>query len=318
VQKTSIEWVRNPDGSPGFTFNPITGCLNHVNGLCKGGNFSCYAYRLAHGRLKNLYLANKNLAHDYLEIKKAFDRGPEPFTDPFYPRFWMNRIEEWNKRTEHEWGGGRIVKHRHTPRGVFVCDMSDWCGIGIPESWLNWILEIAKRNPDDRFYLLTKQPQNLVKFSPFPPNCWVGRTVTNNDAYYKDFDAQAKVKFISFEPLLEGISAGRAGTMYSDLERWDINWLIIGACTGTRDEIKQLVYRYPELTPMPVDFNMRRWTAQPRIEWVEEIVRAADKAGLPVFLKDNLSPLILGDDKTFYDTQFVADAFGHLRQEMPK
>ncbi|GAH56543.1 unnamed protein product [marine sediment metagenome] len=29
----------------------------------------------------------------------------------------------------------------------------------------------------------------------------------------------------------------------------------------------------------------------PRIEWVEEIIGAADKAGVPVFLKDNLRPL---------------------------
>jgi len=60
-------WVRNPImESPeldptqassyelGWTYNPITGCLNHVNGLCKGGGFPCYAYRLANGRLKQL------------------------------------------------------------------------------------------------------------------------------------------------------------------------------------------------------------------------------------------------------------------------
>lgn len=31
----------------------------------------------------------------------------------------------------------------------------------------------------------------------------------------------------------------------------------------------------------------------PKIEWVEEIVEACDKAGIPVFLKDNLEPLFL-------------------------
>lgn len=30
----------------------------------------------------------------------------------------------------------------------------------------------------------------------------------------------------------------------------------------------------------------------PKIEWVEEIVKAADKAGIPVFQKDNLKPLL--------------------------
>ena len=41
---------------------------------------------------------------------------------------------------------------------------------------------------------------------------------------------------------------------------------------------------------------------QTKIEWVQEIVKAADKAGIPVFQKDNLAPL-LGKD--------------NLRQEMP-
>ena len=59
-----------------------------------------------------------------------------------------------------------------------------------------------------------------------------------------------------------------------------------------------------------------KWTLQPKIEWVKEIVEACDKASIPVFLKDNLKPLILqaayrgevGDD-------YVLE--GKLRQEMP-
>ena len=36
----------------------------------------------------------------------------------------------------------------------------------------------------------------------------------------------------------------------------------------------------------------RRWTFQPKIEWVKEIVEACDKAGIKIFMKDNLRPLI--------------------------
>ena len=43
-------------------------------------------------------------------------------------------------------------------------------------------------------------------------------------------------------------------------------------------------------------------TVYPRIEWVQEIVEACDKAGIPVFQKDNLKPL-LGNN---------------LRQELPQ
>lgn len=39
MNRTSIEWVRNPDGSPGFTYNPVTGC--------ETGCSWCYARRIA-------------------------------------------------------------------------------------------------------------------------------------------------------------------------------------------------------------------------------------------------------------------------------
>lgn len=52
MNRTTIEWVRNPDGSPGFTLNPVTGCLR--------GCAYCYARKLANGRLKKRYLANGN------------------------------------------------------------------------------------------------------------------------------------------------------------------------------------------------------------------------------------------------------------------
>ena len=49
-------WVRNPvmklpELDPiqassyefGYTWNPFSGCLNQVDGLCNGGGFPCYA-----------------------------------------------------------------------------------------------------------------------------------------------------------------------------------------------------------------------------------------------------------------------------------
>ena len=39
MNRTSIEWVRNPDGSPGFTWNIVTGCETNCH--------YCYARRIA-------------------------------------------------------------------------------------------------------------------------------------------------------------------------------------------------------------------------------------------------------------------------------
>jgi hypothetical protein len=63
------------------------------------------------------------------------------------------------------------------------------------------------------------------------------------------------------------------------------------------------------------------WTAQPRIKWLQEIVETADRAGVKVFLKNNLRPLLIPEDcrKPNYLTEdiFWASEKAQLRQEMP-
>ena len=291
MNHTKIEWVKNPDGTPGFTWNPITGCLNHVNGLCKGGGFPCYAYRLATTRLKDRYCANKYTAPIVGNILLPNLGFVE--MNPFYPRFWPERLK-WHRLYSPNFG-----------RGIFVCDMSDVFGIGIPEEWTWRVLEYINTEFEERFYLLTKQPQNLIKFSPFPDNCWVGVTATNcsmfAEAYWQLKRVKAKVKYLSLEPMLDFNKLPEILTQSHFLYFWlidsGINWLIIGAQT------KPSVY--------------------PKIEWVQEIVEAADKVGIPVFLKDNLLPLIgkIGNVKPCFTSIRENNPQSHsvvLRQEMPK
>jgi len=237
--------------------------------LCKGGGFPCYAYRLAHGRLKERYLANKNHAPTQVPGDGIWQ------VDPFYPRFWPNRLNPLSKASAYM---------NLKPKGIFVCDMSDLFGIGIPEDWTRQVLEHIKWCSQHRFYLLTKQPQNLQKFSPFPANCWVGVTMTKPDPLALEYldEVEAKIRYLSLEPML-------ARWPEISFEEIPADWLIIGACTGSHSDLVALQQRYPELALMPYG---KKWTLQPRIEWVQEIVQAADKAGVAVFLKDNLKPLI--------------------------
>jgi len=252
VHTSKIEWVLNPDNKTlGKIWNPITGCLN--------GCEYCYAHRLANGRLKQTYLANKNIAN---VIQNSTSEVMKGLADPFYPRFWPERLLE---PTDNQ-----------RPRGIFVCDMSDLFGIDIPTEWTELVMLQIKRCPQHRFYLLTKQPQNLIKFSPFPSNCYVGVTITCREAaHIANFylpEIKAGVKFISFEPLLDDVM--------QYLYTWNLirscNWIIIGSQTK------------PLKLPQKI--------------WVDEIIEAADKSSIPVFLKDNLKPL-LGDN---------------LRQELPE
>lgn len=185
--KSKIEWTDQ-------THNLITGCLNHTDGLCKGGGFPCYADKWANIRLKEVYCKNQNVAP--ISLESAIKGGV--YADPFYPRLWPDRF---NKKF---------------PKGtkVFLNDMSDWMGIGIPDEWTRKCIDYIKSQPDIIFQTLTKQPQRLVGWE-YPDNCWIGVTITGSSHNIDKFKTlscmetiKAKVKFISFEPLLESICIG--------------------------------------------------------------------------------------------------------------
>jgi protein gp37 len=319
MNRTLIEWVKNPDGSQGFTWNPITGCLNHVNGLCKGGGFPCYAYKLANTRLKQRYLANDHRAlpaitPGHSEVyRAALDRSNR---DPFYPRFWQNRLDQASgvMPKAHYKGGWA-----YGGRGIFVCDMGDLFGVGVPEEWTKAVLDTITEQTGHRFYLLTKQPQRLPKFSPFPDNAWVGVTATGRAslkaAFWHLAGIQAKVKYLSLEPLLEEPPTASLLACVKG-----VDWLIVGACTGSFDEMAKLCSSSCREHTLTAWGN--KWTAQPPIEWVREIVEAADKAGAKVFLKDNLRPLLIPEDCSkpnyLHEDIFWASEKAQLRQEMPE
>lgn len=261
MNRTTIEWVLNPDGSPGFTSNPFTGCLGpNSDGIrCS----YCYAWRESFGRCKQADLRGTPIELPWND-------------DPFYPRFHPERLQQ--------------IKGRQKPAGIFLCDRSDFAAPYWPPEWQAQLWDMIVACPQHRFYLLTHQPQELQKFSPFPPNCWVGVTATNKLGFSKAMVSlgkiEASIKFISFEPLLERIEMWSL----SEYLKETLDWLIIGAQTNP--------YKPPKL------------------EWVLEIVGAADKAGAKVFLKNNLVPMI-ADSLDLNKLKLYPDGI-HLRQEMPE
>jgi protein gp37 len=177
------------------------------------------------------------------------------------------------------------------------------------EEWIDDILDCTVAFPNLTFIFLTKRPENLIKYSPFPPNCWVGVSATNKlmftQAVYNLVDVRATVKFVSIEPLLDWKLGG--DILSHDMD--NINWLIIGQCT-------------------PVSVK-----TSPKVEWISEIVEAADKAGIPIFLKDNLESVFVEERREttvlfktdtveninlFYPIVSDKPDRRHLRQEYPK
>ncbi len=179
------------------------------------------------------------------------------------------------------------------PCKVFVGSTMELFGSWVKPEWLTTIFSICQQHPEKTFIFLTKQPQNLAKWSPFPENVWVGASATdwmqfsNAIGYLAPIQLKAKVKFISFEPLLERIQFDK---MQELLFRSTINWLIIGQQTPIKP------------------------STMPKIEWVREIVDAADRAGAPVFLKNNLLELVNYEGT---ETAFAFNKKDEYRQEFP-
>lgn len=157
--------------------------------------------------------------------------------------------------------------------------------------WQDEIIDLCERTPEHTFIFLTKCPQTLPR--EWPDNCWVGCSVTSNAAMTQAMtnlvNVKARTRFISFEPLLGDIGMNDHMSMKNI-----IDWVIVG-----------------QQTPVKA-------STTPRIEWVKSVVKAANKAGAAIFLKDNLAPLFYGPDKPHMTNEknWYGDCLC-LRQEYP-
>ncbi len=269
LNPTTIEWVQNPDGSLGFTCNPFTGCLN--------GCSYCYARLEAFGRCKEKDMAGMPVAHT----------GSVEDLDPFAPRYHPSRLADIEKRKK--------------PAGIFLCNRSDFFANYWPDPWQERVWDTVKACPQHIIYLLTKQPAQLHKFSPFPNHCRVGVTATNLDMLKEALSqlqrVEAKVKYLSLEPLLgrmreDGVGKFSERVFVEALRHYGrIDQIIIGAQSR------------PKVLP--------KW------EWVKEIIEVSDHAGVPVFLKSNLGlPKYSEVGATPYYKKHPSGTM-ELRQEFP-
>jgi protein gp37 len=110
----------------------------------------------------------------------------------FAPHFYPGRLSEPAKAKK--------------PSKIFTVSMGDLFGDWVPTLWIAAVLEQVYKNPQHTFQFLTKNPKRLKDFNPWPTNCWVGTTVTNQaDADERLpwlLKVDASVLFVSHEPLL--------------------------------------------------------------------------------------------------------------------
>lgn len=154
-------------------------------------------------------------------------------------------------------------KRRQISRKVFVCSTFELFHPEVPKLWRDWIFDNIKYNYHLTFQILTKFPQNIDR--EMPPNVWLGVTVDQDKAFKFDeihpfWNNKAKIKFVSFEPLLERIP-------FTWLTKYGFDWIILGRLTG---------------------FGKKH---DPKREWIKELVDRAKQINKPIFLKDNLQEI---------------------------
>ncbi|MGB8216302.1 MAG: DUF5131 family protein [Candidatus Methanoperedens sp.] len=223
MQQTTIDWCRNPDGTGGYSWNPVTGC-RHGCPYCYGQG-----------------IANRFYGGD------------------FNPKFHPERLTQ---------------PYTKSPSMVFLGSVSDMFGKWVEQMWWDKILKVILDNPQHIFATLTKDPERIRSYldiNKLPPNLWLGTTVESEDlakrlAWIRNPYVDVKgARFVSFEPL--------QGRFESDLDLEGIDWVIIGQETGNR-----------------------KGKISAQKEWVTELASIATDYGIPVWMKNNLIPMIAKDE----------------------
>lgn len=148
------------------------------------------------------------------------------------------------------------------PSKIFMCSTHEMFGEWIPALWIVDILYACRELPKHIFQILTKNPKRAKNFT-FPDNVWLGVTVTSPLDWPRVpllLLSKVKLKFISFEPLLDDVFNSPSLPDFSGFPYMD--WVIIGAQTQ------------PYLKP---DHS-----------WVYNIIDRARHEGIPIFIKNNL------------------------------
>lgn len=221
-----------------WTWNPVTGCWH--------GCPYCYARDIAN----RFYKTN--------------------FEPTFYPnrlRAPQNMKQMSLERIKNEAQKRRIkLEDAHVfAKNVFTCSMADLFGRWVPEDWILQVFQTVKSSPEWNFLFLTKFPQRLQEINNelggFPDNVWVGTTVDTQSRVSlaeKSFkNIQAKVKWLSIEPMLEPLT-------FESLDMFDL--IAIGGQSRTSKE--------PEF--------------QPEWAWVEALMRQARESNTSIYFKENL------------------------------
>jgi len=194
---SDIEWTE-------ATWNPIAGCT-----VLSPGCTNCYAMRMA-ARLQAMGMTK------YAGTTRK-----------------SGKRHVWTGRVNVDKAALAAPLSWKKPRRIFVNSMSDLFQEKAKDEFVRQVWRVMERAHWHTFQVLTKRPDRMLELLSKPefptlPNVWLGTSVESED-YLGRIDllrrVPARVRFVSFEPLLGPIVA-------PDLS--DIHWAIVGGESGPR------------------------------------------------------------------------------------
>ena len=172
------------------TWNPITGCTK-VSPGCK----HCYAEVMA---------------------KRLQAMGAAGYEDAFKLALHPQRLLQ--------------PLQRKKPTTYFVNSMSDLFHKGVPDTYVDRVMDVIAQTPQHQYQILTKRGDRLPQYfstRACPDNVWLGVSVENRRHGVPRIDklrqVPARIRFLSVEPLLEDIGL---------IDLTGIHWVIVGGESG--------------------------------------------------------------------------------------
>lgn len=214
---TKIPWVRNPDGTPGKSWNPSIGCKHRSTGCA-----NCWAERYA----------RRLAAKGFTRYKEVLDsEGHWNGSVMLQAALRLEGAMRWRK-----------------PQTVLVGSMSDLFYEQVADRFIRAVFAVMRDCPQHRFLVLTKRTNRMARVlcgrrfrgevSAEPlPNVILGFSAENQEWYDKRWqDVQPLVRdgwqtFASLEPMLAPI--GISELPYGPQRRDDLSWVIFGSETGS-------------------------------------------------------------------------------------
>ena len=194
-----------------------------------------------------------------------------------YARNNVRRFHMTEDFSRPEYFPGKLkLMDRKRPQNLLLTGMSDFSDWN-PE-WREEVFARIARNPQHQYIFLTKRPEK-IQFSTELDNVWFGVTVTSEKEKGRiqamREHIRAKHYQVSFEPMFDDIG---------EVDFTGIEWIVVGTETGRR-----------------------KGKSESKPEWVWNLTDQAHSSGIPVFMKEDLLP-VMGEEQmvqelpqVFYD-----------------